>query len=646
MRYAIIIFSLLLPFVSLSQNDIGAIKKNPNYYWAEGFGTTIVDADKDAMGKISGQISTTIKEEFRHNSTELSNNGFTDYLSDSELSLVFTSVTSCLQNVERIILDDEPNAVVFRYVHKDDVKKMLEERTKKILDLVASGQSAERQLLIDDALRSYYWALMLSKAMPTPVFAEFDGENDKKNCLMYLPSKIKSVLSNVNASFVESHTDGNRIFATLDIKYMRHAVSSIQLYYHDGLSYVGPLSARDGFAQLELQTLPNDKQLGIRYEYAFREEAETLDDELKAVFEAFGSHLIDAEIAIPVKVDNKKQRITANKKAKNGVNIEVDPTEQAKIAAIPTADISTTERITLTKPNVTEGYAQAMMEIENAISANNIESVYKYFEPAAYALLDTLMTQTGKVRLAKKSQNFEFIEEGHQVIARHCKITIRYKSGKTFSENLTFRFNKHSGKIESFAFALTKKAEDDIFNAQSKWPELSRFAIMQFMEDYQTAYALKRIGYLSQIFSDDAVIISGVVAKKATPADLEGRATIVTPYVNYKVENKRQYIQRIGRHFGSREYINLKFEDNHSQGVNHPKIGKGKAFAIEIKQNYRSSAYSDKGYLTLLLDASRSPMLIHVRLWQPQKAEIPLEQFVGSINFDSISPDEDNNLLN
>ncbi len=646
MRYPIIFFSLLLPFVIFAQNDIGAIKKDPNFYWAEGHGTTIADADKNAMGKISSQISVTITEDIKKNSKTIYNGtSVAEHYSDLEISRVSTSVTSCLQNVERIIVDDEPNAVVFRYVHKNDVKMMLEERTKKILDLVASGQSAERQLLIDDALRDYYWALMLSKAMPTPVFAEFDGETDEKNCLMYLPSKIKSVLSNINATFVESHTDGNRIFATLDIKYSRHAVSSIQLYYHDGKSYVGPLSARDGFAQLELQTLPNDKQLGIRYEYAFREEAENLDDELKAVFDAFGTHFIDAEIAIPVKVDNKKQCITADKKAKNGVSVDVDQTEKAEIAAIPTADITTKERITLTTPSVTEGYAQTMMEIENAISTNNIESVYKYFEPAAYALLDTLMTRTGKVRLAKKSQNFEFIEEGHIVIARHCKITIRYKSGKTFTENLTFRFNKHSGKIESFAFALTKKAEDDIFNAQSKWPELSRFAIMQFMEDYQTAYALKRIGYLSRIFSDDAVIISGVVARKATPADLEGRATIVTPYVNYKIENKRQYIQRIGGHFRNREYINLKFEDNRSQGVKHPKIGNGKAFAIEIKQNYRSSAYSDKGYLTLLIDASRSPMLIHVRLWQPQKAEIPFDKFVESINFDRISLDEDDNLL-
>ena len=619
-KITISIFFIAL-FCFNSYCNISHIKNNPNYYSYTGYGTTVSDADKDALAGLGRQILTIIYGK----TSETSN----DEINES----VKTFTISCLQNVERLILKDEPNAEVFRYILKSDADKMIEERTKKILDLVATGQSAERQLMIDDALRNYYWALMLSKAMPTPIFAEFDGENDKKNCLNYLPSKIKAVLSNINATFVESHTDGDRIYTTLDFKYAQHAVSSLQLYYHDGQSYVGPLSARDGFAQLELLKFPNNKKLNIRYEYAFRDEAENLDNELEAVFDAFEPHFIDASIAIPVKVDNKKQCITADKKAKNGVNVEIDPTEKEEISAIPTADISTNERISLSTPGITEGYAHVLMDIENAISTNNIESVYKYFEPTAYALLDTLMTQTGKVRLAKKSQNFEFIEDGHQVLARHCKITIRYKNGKTFTENLTFRFNKYSGKIESLAFALTKKAEDDIFNARSKWPEISRFAIMQFMEDYQTAFALKRLGYLSQIFSDDAVIVTGVMLKKATPADLEGRVTITTPYANYKRENKRQYLQRIGGHFNNREYIHLKFGDNSSTAILHPRITPGSAFAIEINQDYQSSKYNDKGYLTLFVDASRRPMVIHVRLWQPLKNTIDLETFANSIKF-------------
>ena len=60
-------------------------------------------------------------------------------------------------------------------------------------------------------------------------------------------------------------------------------------------------------------------------------------------------------------------------------------------------------------------------------------------------------------------------------------------------------------------------------------------------------------------------------------------------------------------------------------------IPAGTAFAIEIKQNYRSPVYSDKGYLTLLLDVSKRPAIIHARLWQPNKIDIELEQFIKSL---------------
>ena len=37
---------------------------------------------------------------------------------------------------------------------------------------------------------------------------------------------------------------------------------------------------------------------------------------------------------------------------------------------------------------------------------------------------------------------------------------------------------------------------------------------MEFMENYKTAYCLKRFDYIRDIFADDAVIIVGNVAKR------------------------------------------------------------------------------------------------------------------------------------
>lgn len=624
---------LFCPFCGWAQYSIESIKKNSNYYCAEGHGITVDLAKDDALGKISSQISTTITEKIIHksNTAYLGNNVLQHY-SSTDIQKMSTSVTACLQHVETRILDDEPDAIVFAYVLKTDVDKMFEQRSQNIKSLIQAGNEAEKSLRLDDALRNYYWALMLSKAMPEPIFMIFEGDNVTKNCKFHLPIKIRSVLSNINTMFIKSHKENNRIYADMEFTYNGHNISSLQIYYFDGASYVGPLAIRDGKAQLELQKLPSDKTLSIRFEYAFRDEAKKIDDELKAVMDAFSPETINATISIPVKVNSKKQELNVDKATKNGIHVTID-TLVDEVIATPTAKIENVKTIEKKEANLLnpELYINALSDIKTAIKSKNPELAYKHFSVEGYEFLKTLINNTGKVKVTSDEDKYDFIEHDNQIIARFIPINIRYKSGKTITENLTIRFNKLSGKIESLAFALTKKAEDDIFKASAQWPEVSRFTIMQFLEDYQTAYAFKRLDYLNQIFANEALIISGTVLKKATKADLEGRLYIQTPYVKYRTEDKVSYIKRIGAQFEEREYINIKFEDNKTKAIRNTMIPAGTAFAIEIRQNYRSPVYSDKGYLTLLLDVSKKPAIIHARLWQPDKIDIDLEQFINSI---------------
>ena len=624
---------LLCSLTGLAQFSIESIKKNSNYYWAEGYGVTVDEANDDALGRISSQISTTITDQIEHHSNTISEgNKIIQHYSTTDIKKMATSVSSCLQNVEMRILKDEPDAIVFRYVLKSDVQKMFELRTQKIRDLVNAGNSAEKNLHLDDALRNYYWAFMLSRALPEPVLMTFEGDNVKRDCKTHIPVKIRSILSNIDVFFIQSSNENNRFYADLEFKYNGHDISSLQIHYFDGSSYVGPLSIRDGKAQLELQSLPSNKEISIRYEYAFREEAKNIDEELRAVFNVFRPIPIKTTVTIPVNVNVKKQEITSKKSAKDGVSLALD-TLVHEVQATPTANIEKVETIqkkTIEKLDPTL-YLNALTDIKSAIKSGNPEIAFKHFTPDGYEFLKTLIANTGTVRVTNDEDIYDFIEHENQIIARFIPISIKYKKGKAITENLTIRFNKQSGKIESLAFALTQKAEDDIFNAASQWPEVSRFTIMQFMEDYQTAYAFKRIDYLNQIFSDEALIISGTMLKKATKADLEGRVFIKTPYVKYKLEDKTTYIKRLGLQFKQREYINLKFEDNRTKAIRNTMIPAGTAFAIEIKQNYRSPVYSDKGYLTLLLDVSKRPAIIHARLWQPNKIDIELEQFIKSL---------------
>ena len=217
-------------------------------------------------------------------------------------------------------------------------------------------------------------------------------------------------------------------------------------------------------------------------------------------------------------------------------------------------------------------------------------------------------------------------------------IKFKYPGGPSFTEKLVLRFDEQSKKIQSIAFALTEKAEDDIFKAAAKWPEVSRFIILQFMEDYQTAYFLKRLGYLEQIFSDDAIIITGSVIKKADNTTNDGvllnLGSISNDQVKYTQHTKQQYIDRMRRHFKDRTYIHLTFEDNKTKVVNAPRLPAGSAFAIQIRQLYTSPVYSDKGYLTLMLDTSGELPIIHVRFWEPEMDELTsIDDFMKIFKF-------------
>ncbi|HNS30407.1 MAG TPA: hypothetical protein PKL52_07735, partial [Tenuifilaceae bacterium] len=88
--------------------------------------------------------------------------------------------------------------------------------------------------------------------------------------------------------------------------------------------------------------------------------------------------------------------------------------------------------------------------------------------------------------------------------------------------------------------------------------------------------------------------------------------------VRYNRYTKEQYIQNLRHSFASKEYINIRFEDNIIR-----KSGRGdEVYGIQIKQDYFSPNYGDTGYLFLMVDLNDADQpVIHVRTWQPEKNE-------------------------
>lgn len=592
--------------------SIDEIKKNSNYIWGEGNGTTMSDAEGEALRQMSVQISVSV---YNSSYDEESND-------NSVQKAVLQSVSSAkFTNVQMRVLEEEPNAKVFCFMPRSEVKKMFEKRANHIANMVDAGKTAESRMMIDEALRNYYWALVLAKTTPEPVEIEF---NDKKGeATSLLPIKIKSVLAMINAS-VDEIQDGKNLI--LGFTYNGKPVSSLNFKYNDGQSIVGPIVARDGIGEASMASIPADGKLHLTYELRFRNEVDPTDSDIAGAFNAGLLPNINSSVAIAIK-NNSKKKAAAPVLASAEI-LAAQPTNDKRSIAMQNADN-------------TDDLQKAVLAVEAAISSNNPKSAFNYFTPEGYTLFANLMAKNGKVTLVGKAQSHNFIIADGYIIGRATNIKRQFRNGKAFMEKLVYRFNPESRKIESVAFALTQRAENDIMNAAASWPEVSRWAILNFMEDYQTAFALKRTDYINSIFSDDALIITGTILKKLNNAerafdrskslDLGGPKDIA-----YSQLSKTEYIDRLRKIFSTREYVHLQFEDNVTRMIDLPAINginKGAAFGIEIKQRYESTGYSDDGYLTMVFDTRGKLPIIHVRLWQPDKNNMmSLQEFISRFN--------------
>lgn len=140
-----------------------------------------------------------------------------------------------------------------------------------------------------------------------------------------------------------------------------------------------------------------------------------------------------------------------------------------------------------------------------------------------------------------------------------------------------------------------------------------RREILKWVEDFRCYYNEKNIKALNQIYSEDALIITGSVV---TTRKNSGDGVRLDPQVRYSVQNKQQYLTNLERTFKRNQKINVEFD--HISVVMHP--AKKNIYGVTLHQKWHSSSYSDDGWLFLLWDFNNEEFpQIHVRTWQPNQ---------------------------
>ena len=572
------------------------LKNDADYLCGEGWGDTYSAADQAALTDLISKISVNVSSSFQINEEELNTNAGFD--SKSAVTSVMKSYAQAtLTNTNNLVLSNQPQAHVLRYIKSSEIVKIFNDRKEKVFDYVRSAMRAEEKGKIDDALRNYYWAFAMVRSLQYPNNVKMDVDGEQRLLVTWIPQQMEEIMGNLSTNIASR--DGDEL--SLFIKYKGKPVTSLDYTYFDGQTWSNLYSAKDGMGIVELRPGVDVNSLQLKYEYEYADQCQ-IDKELESVMNLFkGTFFKNATVYI----NNIDKKSAVSTEAKKEFEKSVKTESIANLQA-------------LGKVADEKQLANIMTKVVNAIKTKQYDSANDCFSADGLEMYKKLLNY-GQARLLGNPQ-FAFYTMGKRVVCRSIPMAFSFQNNKRkFVEDVTFTFDENK-KIECVAFGLGSQAKTDIFDkGVGAWSDYAKMVIATFLENYKTAFALKRLDYLESVFDDNATIITGHVIKRNPKLSIEGQASTFgdnKPLIKYTRQTKSEYLRKLKMCFQSNQFINIRFADNDVV-----KMGAGgETYGIQIKQDYYSTNYGDHGYLFLMVDFNdpENPS-IKVRTWQPDR---------------------------
>ena len=206
--------------------------------------------------------------------------------------------------------------------------------------------------------------------------------------------------------------------------------------------------------------------------------------------------------------------------------------------------------------------------------------------------------------------------------ARRIPLNLTHKGEKFGDNSFVYAVAEFDNRGTIVDFRLQLSAHD-----ASRWGELDseynevtdlreKEIVRRTLEHFRTAYCRKDIRTIEDMFSDDALIITGHVTQRVT----QGDKRMMTSQVTYNRQTKQQYIANLKKAFLRNKFVKVEFDPASIQIRRSDKDHS--MFGIRLMQSWESTNYSDKGTLFLIFQfpEGRDP-IIHVRTWTPEGFE-------------------------
>jgi hypothetical protein len=549
---------------------IKSIKSNSSLIWAEGKGSNSIEADLIAKQNLQMMVIDSLTS----NSQSI-NRGVSADLSEEIRKGGREMIVEELQPfMNRNVYFKGKKSFVLRYILKSDIEILLKLKKDQILSTFDMGVTAENNFEIGDALKYYYWAYSLTALHPEGNDIVLQDKNGTTPyALDYLSEKIDNILSSISCKVVDTAYYEGYKRAELKFIYKNRIIKNIDFRFWNGVAWSEENCVNNeiGFVDLYPESLTRDLKVEVSY-----------------------SNLNKS------KFDKTIQRavmLSQEDKFKRECTI-IHDFSKPEIAAPRLADYSK--------------YYSAIKEVISKVKKKDNGFNENLFTRNGFEIFRALLLY-GNVTFLKESEDYPVLTLDNITHIRGIPVRFKFRNNSVdFFEKLSFQFDS-AARIDNISFGLSDRANQDILS-QTRWPEECKFQIINFLENYKTAYALERYDYIDKIFSDNALIIVGQRVEESEKADDNQTITFGDNYKLIRL-TKEQYMYRLKKVFDKNEFINIQFEEN----IVKRRDNESDVYGINIKQNYFSTNYADQGYLFLMVDLKeRDRPVIYVRAWQPE----------------------------
>ncbi|MCQ2360616.1 MAG: hypothetical protein MJ009_03935 [Paludibacteraceae bacterium] len=243
-----------------------------------------------------------------------------------------------------------------------------------------------------------------------------------------------------------------------------------------------------------------------------------------------------------------------------------------------------------------------------AINANDVYSVSSLFTADGFKMISDL-TETTKVNVVD-SVRCHFIEFGEDVLCFFIPLQLSPDSLNSFSRRMTLVFN-NKGKISRIQFAIDRESSKDIMT-DMLIPKEHRLAIINFMEIYQTAYSLRQMQYIDDLFSTNAVMLIGSKAQVEDENNPDLNQIAINSFY-YRKHSIDEYLEKLQNGFESKGWIDVTLHDISISITDDMYL-----YGINFVTDFKSANFSAKSNLFFCLDITEAtaPKIIF-RVWQP-----------------------------